>query len=212
MIFGRTKNELPSSDNALPGRAERPFSLPASHAVLGTAIEGPVPEGLEVAVFGLGCFWGEEKMFWELDGVYSTSVGYAGGVTPNPSYEEVCSGRTGHAEVVRVVFDPEKISYDDLLKVFWEAHDPTQGMRQGNDIGSQYRSLLLVTSEEQAEAAERSRARYQEDLSARGYGEITTSILPLEEYFFAEDYHQQYLEKNPFGYCPIHATGVKLSS
>jgi len=212
MIFGRTKTELPAPDNALPGRAERPFTLPATHDVLGTPIEGPTPDGFEVTVFGLGCFWGEEKMFWELDGVYSTSVGYAGGVTPNPSYEEVCSGRTGHAEVVRVVFDPAKISYDDLLKVFWEAHDPTQGMRQGNDIGSQYRSVLLVTSEEQAETAERSRASYQKDLTAKGYGEITTSIVPLKEYFYAEGYHQQYLKKVPNGYCPIHATGVKLSS
>ena len=157
-----------------------PSPCPNKHAVLGTPIEGPVPDGFEVAVFGLGCFWGEEKMFWELDGVYSTSVGYAGGVTPNPSYEEVCTGRTGHAEVVRVVFDPSKISYDDLLKVFWEAHNPTQGMRQGNDIGSQYRSVLLVTSEAQAEAAERSRAAYQKDLTAQGYGEITTSIVPLD--------------------------------
>jgi peptide-methionine (S)-S-oxide reductase len=212
MIFGRTKTTLPTPENALPGRAERTFSLPAEHAVLGTPIEGPVPEGFDVAVFGLGCFWGEEKMFWELDGVYSTSVGYAGGVTPHPSYEEVCTGRTGHAEVVRVVFDPSKISYEDLLKVFWEAHDPTQGMRQGNDIGSQYRSVLLVTSQAQADAAEKSKAAYQKDLSAKGYGEITTSIVPLDEYYFAEDYHQQYLKKNPFGYCPIHATGVKLSA
>jgi peptide-methionine (S)-S-oxide reductase len=211
MIFGRTKTTLPTPDNALPGRAERPFRLPEKHAVLGTPIEGPIPDGFDVAIFGLGCFWGEEKMFWELDGVYSTSVGYAGGVTPNPSYEEVCSGRTGHAEVVRVVFDPSKIGYDDLLKVFWEAHDPTQGMRQGNDIGSQYRSVLLVTSDAQAEAAEKSKAAYQNDLTAKGYGEITTSIVPLDEYFFAEDYHQQYLRKNPFGYCPIHATGVKYS-
>jgi peptide-methionine (S)-S-oxide reductase len=212
MIFGRTKTELPNPDNALPGRPERAYALSDRHLVLGTPIDGPVPDGFEVAIFGLGCFWGEEKMFWELEGVYSTSVGYAGGVTPNPSYEEVCSGRTGHAEVVRVVFDPAKISYDDLLKVFWEAHDPTQGMRQGNDIGSQYRSVLLVTSEAQKEAAERSREQYQKDLTAKGYGEITTSIVPLGEYFFAEDYHQQYLAKNPYGYCPIHATGVQLSN
>jgi peptide-methionine (S)-S-oxide reductase len=210
MIFGR-KSELPTTDRALPGRAERAFPALPDHAVLGTPIEGPVPDGFEVAVFGLGCFWGEEKMFWELPGVWSTSVGYAGGITPNPSYEEVCTGRTGHAEVVRVIFDPSKISYDDLLRVFWEAHDPTQGMRQGNDVGSQYRSLLLTTSDEQQAKAEHSRDEYQKALSAKGYGEITTSILPLGEYFYAEDYHQQYLKKNPFGYCPIHATGVQYS-
>jgi peptide-methionine (S)-S-oxide reductase len=179
--------------------------------VLGTPIEGPIPDGFEVAVFGLGCFWGEEKMFWEIPGVYSTSVGYAGGVTPNPTYDEVCTGRTGQAEVVRVVFDPSKVTYDDLLTHFWEAHDPTQGMRQGNDIGSQYRSILLTTSPEQQAAAEASRDRYQKALAAKGYGEIKTSILPLGEYYFAEDYHQQYLYRNPYGYCPIHATGVRLS-
>jgi peptide-methionine (S)-S-oxide reductase len=211
MIFGRTKTELPGADKALPGRDTRPFTVPATHAVLGTPIEGPVPDGLEVAVFGLGCFWGEEKMFWEIPGVYSTSVGYAGGVTPNPTYEEVCTGRTGQAEVVRVVFDPSKVTYDDLLTYFWEAHNPTQGMRQGNDIGSQYRSILLTTSDEQQKAAEASRDRYQKALTAKGYGEITTSIVPLGEYYYAEEYHQQYLHKNPFGYCPIHATGVKLA-
>jgi peptide-methionine (S)-S-oxide reductase len=211
MIFGRTKTELPSTDQALPGRDARPFSVPATHAVLGTPIEGPLPDGFEVAVFGLGCFWGEEKMFWDIPGVYSTSVGYAAGITPNPTYEEVCTGRTGHAEVVRVVYDPSKVSYDDLLTHFWEAHDPTQGMRQGNDIGSQYRSVLLTTTPEQQEAAERSRDRYQKALTAKGYGEIKTSILPLGDYFYAEDYHQQYLYKVPNGYCPIHATGVKLA-
>jgi len=211
MIFGLKKTQLPNADEALPGRETRPYSVPATHAVLGTPIEGPVPEGFEVAVFGLGCFWGEEKMFWELPGVYSTSVGYAGGVTPNPTYEEACTGRTGHAEVVRVVFDPSKITYDDLLRVFWEAHNPTQGMRQGNDIGSQYRSILLTTSPEQQEKAEKSRAVYQQAMTAKGYGEITTSIVPLDEYYFAEEYHQQYLHKNPYGYCPIHATGVKYS-
>jgi peptide-methionine (S)-S-oxide reductase len=208
MIFGRTKTELPTPDRALPGRDTRPFSVPATHLVLGTPLEGPTPEGYEVAVFGLGCFWGDEKMFWEVPGVWSTSVGYAGGVTPNPSYEEVCTGRTGHAEVVRVVFDPKQVTYADLLKVFWEAHNPTQGMRQGNDIGTQYRSILLTTSPEQQAQAEASRTAYQEAMSARGYGEITTSILPLGDYFYAEDYHQQYLAKNPYGYCPIHATGV----
>jgi peptide-methionine (S)-S-oxide reductase len=211
MIFGRTKTDLPSAEQALPGRDTRPFSVPATHAVLGTPIEGPVPDGFEVAVFGLGCFWGEEKMFWEIPGVYSTSVGYAAGITPNPTYEEVCTGRTGHAEVVRVVYDPSKVTYDDLLTHFWEAHDPTQGMRQGNDIGSQYRSVLLTTTPEQQDAAERSRDRYQKALTAKGYGEIKTSILPLGDYFYAEDYHQQYLYKVPNGYCPIHATGVKVT-
>jgi peptide-methionine (S)-S-oxide reductase len=208
MIFGLTKTELPSPDKALAGRETRPFPVPATHLVLGTPLEGPVPDGYEVAVFGLGCFWGDEKMFWEVPGVWSTSVGYAGGMTPNPTYEEVCTGRTGHAEVVRVVFDPRKVSYADLLKVFWEAHDPTQGMRQGNDIGTQYRSVVLTTTPEQQEQAEGSRTAYQQAVTARGYGEITTSILPLGDYFYAEDYHQQYLAKNPFGYCPIHATGV----
>jgi peptide-methionine (S)-S-oxide reductase len=211
MIFGRTKTELPSTEQAVPGRETRPFSVPATHAVLGTPIEGPIPDGFEVAVFGLGCFWGEEKMFWEIPGVYSTSVGYAAGITPNPTYDEVCTGRTGHAEVVRVVYDPSKVSYDDLLTHFWEAHDPTQGMRQGNDIGSQYRSVLLTTTPEQQEAAERSRDRYQKAMTAKGYGEIKTSILPLDDYFYAEDYHQQYLHKVPNGYCPIHATGVRLA-
>ena len=211
MIFGRTKTELPAADSALPGRDTRPFGVPERHAVLGTPIEGQVPEGFEVAVVGLGCFWGEEKTFWQLPGVWSTSVGYAGGVTPNPTYDEVCSGRTGHAEVVRVVFDPAKLSYDDLLRVFWESHDPTQGMRQGNDIGTQYRSIILTTSPEQQAQAEASREAYQRQLSAAGYGEIKTSILPLEEYYYAEDYHQQYLHKNPFGYCPLHATGVKYA-
>jgi peptide-methionine (S)-S-oxide reductase len=211
MIFGRTKTELPSADQALPGRESRPFSVPATHAVLGTPLEGPIPDGFDVAVFGLGCFWGEEKTFWEIPGVYSTSVGYAGGVTPNPTYEEVCTGRTGQAEVVRVVFDPSKVTYDALLTHFWEAHDPTQGMRQGNDIGSQYRSIVLTTSPEQQAAAEASRDRYQKALTAKGYGEIKTSIVPLGEYYYAEDYHQQYLHKVPNGYCPIHATGVKLA-
>ncbi len=211
MIFGRTKTELPNADRALAGRDTRPFDLPATHLVLGTPLDGPVPEGYEVAVFGLGCFWGDEKMFWEVPGVWSTSAGYAAGVTPNPTYEEVCSGRTGHAEVVRVVFDPAKLRYEDLLKKFWEAHDPTQGMRQGNDIGTQYRSIILTTSAEQQAKAESSRAAYQQALSARGYGEITTSVVSLTGYFYAEDYHQQYLAKNPFGYCPIHATGVQFT-
>ncbi len=210
MIFGR-KTELPTTENALPGRDTRPFSVGDKHLVLGTPIEGDVPKGFEVAVVGLGCFWGEEQTFWQLDGVWSTSVGYAGGVTPNPTYEEVCTGRTGHAEVVRIVFDPKRLSYEQLLKVFWEAHDPTQGMRQGNDIGSQYRSILLTTSPEQQATAEKSRDAYQVQMTKAGYGEIKTSILPLETYYFAEDYHQQYLFKNPAGYCPIHNTGVQYA-
>jgi peptide-methionine (S)-S-oxide reductase len=210
MIFGR-KTELPTTENALPGRDTRPFSVGDKHLVLGTPIEGDAPNGFEVAVVGLGCFWGEEQTFWQLDGVWSTSVGYAGGVTPNPTYEEVCTGRTGHAEVVRIVFDPKRLSYEQLLKVFWEAHDPTQGMRQGNDIGSQYRSILLTTTPEQQATAEKSRDAYQVQMTKAGYGEIKTSILPLDTYYFAEDYHQQYLYKNPAGYCPIHATGVQYA-
>jgi peptide-methionine (S)-S-oxide reductase len=210
MIFGR-KTELPTSENALPGRDARPFGVGDKHLVLGTPIEGDVPDGFEVAVVGLGCFWGEEQTFWQLDGVWSTSVGYAGGVTPNPTYEEVCTGRTGHAEVVRIVFDPKRLSYEQLLKVFWESHDPTQGMRQGNDIGSQYRSILLTTTPEQQATAEKSRDAYQVQMTKAGYGEIKTSILPLDIYYYAEDYHQQYLYRNPAGYCPIHATGVQYA-
>ncbi|MDF2966635.1 MAG: peptide-methionine (S)-S-oxide reductase [Nocardioidaceae bacterium] len=210
-MFGRTKTELPTRDTALRGRDRRPFGVGDRHLVLGTPIEAEVPEGFEEVVVGLGCFWGEEKTFWEVDGVWSTSVGYAGGVTPNPTYEEVCSGRTGHAEVVRVVYDPSKVSFEQLLKVFWENHDPTQGMRQGNDRGTQYRSVILTTTPEQQEQAEKSRAAYQQSLTGRGYGEITTVIAPLEEYWYAEDYHQQYLVKNPFGYCPLHATGVEYA-
>ncbi|MEJ7774088.1 MAG: peptide-methionine (S)-S-oxide reductase MsrA [Nocardioidaceae bacterium] len=208
MIFGRSKTELPNSDTALPGREARPFTLGESHAVLGTPLEGGEPDGYEVAVMGLGCFWGEEQTFWQVPGVWSTSVGYAGGATPHPTYEEVCSGRTGHAEVVRIVLDPAKVGYDDLLRVFWEAHDPTQGMRQGNDRGTQYRSVILTTTPEQQAAAETSRDAYQLQMTKAGYGEITTSILPLDEYYYAEEYHQQYLVKNPGGYCPLHATGV----
>ena len=210
MIFGR-KTELPTPDNALPGRDTRPFGVGDKHLVLGTPIESDVPDGFEVAVVGLGCFWGEEQTFWQLDGVWSTSVGYAGGVTPNPTYEEVCTGRTGHAEVVRIVFDPKRLSYEQLLKVFWESHDPTQGMRQGNDIGSQYRSILLTTTPEQQATAEKSRDAYQVQMTKAGYGDIKTSILPLDTYYYAEDYHQQYLFRNPAGYCPIHATGVQYA-
>lgn len=211
MIFGNRKSELPTAETALSGRAERPFAVGDKHLVTGNPIETDGPEGFEVAIFGLGCFWGEEKTFWEQPGVWSTSVGYAGGITPNPTYEEVCTGRTGHAEVVRVVFDPSTTSYADLLKVFWENHDPTQGMRQGNDRGSNYRSVILTTTEEQQREAEASRDRYQEQMTKAGYGQITTQIQPLSEYYYAEEYHQQYLVKNPFGYCPLHATGVSYA-
>jgi peptide-methionine (S)-S-oxide reductase len=194
---------------ALPGR-DRPVLTPAStfHEVLGTRIDVG-PEGTEVAYFALGCFWGAEKLFWQLPGVITTAVGYAGGFTPNPTYEEVCSGHTGHAETVRVVFDPTKISYDTLLATFWENHDPTQGMRQGNDRGTQYRSAIFTTSAEQLHAAEASQAAFSASLGAAGFGVITTQIAEAGEFFYAERYHQQYLEKNPGGYCPIHATGVK---
>jgi peptide-methionine (S)-S-oxide reductase len=207
-FLSRDKSSLPTPETALPGRPTRPFTLSQRHLVTGNLIEGEPPAGFEVAVFGLGCFWGEEKTFWAIEGVWSTSVGYAGGVTPNPTYEEVCTGRTGHAEVVRVVYDPSVVTYQDLLKVFWENHDPTQGMRQGNDRGSQYRSIILTTSAEQQEQAEESREHYQKQVTAAGMGEITTSIQPLDEYYYAEDYHQQYLVKNPHGYCPLHATGI----
>jgi peptide-methionine (S)-S-oxide reductase len=203
----RQKAEQVTPDQALPGRVER-MQVPARHDVLGTPLEPPFPEGLEQAVFGLGCFWGAEKVFWEAPGVYTTAVGYAGGYTPNPTYSEVCGGRTGHTEAVLVVFDPTKTTYDELLRLFWEGHDPTQGMRQGNDVGSQYRSAVLYTSEAQREAGERSRAMYQERLQGSGYGPITTEIAPLGDFYYAEDYHQQYLAKNPNGYCGLGGTGV----
>ena len=171
-----------------------------------------MPDGYQVAVFGLGCFWGEEKTFWEVPGVWSTSVGYAGGITPNPTYEEVCSGRTGHAEVVRVVFDPSKVTYDDLLRIFWENHDPTQGMRQGNDVGSQYRSALYTVDDEQTATAQRVRDQYQAEFTNAWYGAITTEIAPAGELYLAEEYHQQYLDANPDGYCPVHATGVTCNA
>jgi peptide-methionine (S)-S-oxide reductase len=211
MLFGRRRTDMPAPADALPGRDHRPFRVGDRHLVLGTPIETDPPEGFEVAVFGLGCFWGEEKTFWEIPGVWSTSVGYAGGYTSHPTYEEVCTGLTGHAEVVRVIYDPAKVSYGELLRVFWENHDPTQGMRQGNDIGSQYRSLILTSTQEQQAEAERSREQYQKAMTARGYGQIKTVIAPLESYYYAEDYHQQYLVKNPDGYCPIHATGVRYA-
>lgn len=198
---------IPSPIEALPGRPE-PIVTPGLHAVLGTPIAGPWPDGTQTAIFGLGCFWGAEKAYWQLPGVVSTSVGYAGGTTPNPTYGEACSGRTGHAEVVQVAFDPSRVAYEELLKLFWEHHDPTQGMRQGNDTGTQYRSIILTADDAQQAAAEASRDAYQVRLTAAGYGEITTQIRRSDRYFFAEDDHQQYLDKNPRGYCPDHGTGV----
>jgi peptide-methionine (S)-S-oxide reductase len=209
MSFLSRKLQVPAPDQALPGRSER-MTVPEKHAVLGTPLEPPFPDGLELALFGLGCFWGAERRFWQTPGVWSTSVGYAAGHTPNASYEEVCSGRTGHAEVVRVVFDPAQTSYADLLRVFWESHDPTQGMRQGNDVGTQYRSGIYTYSEEQRRAALASRDAYQERLSQAGRGAITTEIQPAPEFYYAEDYHQQYLAKNPAGYCGLGGTGVEL--
>ena len=208
-LFGFHKTAMVTKEEALPGRSEE-MPVPAHHEVLGGPLRPPYPAGTEVAEFALGCFWGAEKMFWQTPGVVTTAAGYEGGFTPNPTYEEVCSGRTGHAESVRVVFDPTKVTYSELLKVFWESHNPTQGMRQGNDIGSQYRSVIFYTSPAQKAAAEESRAAYQKKLSEAGYGEITTEIVPAGEFYFAEDYHQQYLSsnKNPHGYCPDHGTGV----
>ena len=209
MLFSRNKSRLPSPEEALPGRPAPWFGIAERHHVLDAPlVTDEVPEGLEVAIFGLGCFWGAEEVYWQLPGVWSTSVGYAGGTTPHPSYEEVCSGMTGHTEAVRVVFDPAVVGYEQLVKTFFEVHDPTQGMRQGNDVGSQYRSAIYTTTPEQAEIAERLTKVYGEELAARGLGEITTEIRPAPAYYYAEDYHQQYLDKNPFGYCPIHATGV----
>jgi peptide-methionine (S)-S-oxide reductase len=208
MFFSRAKTQLVTADDALRGRSTPLAHVPEVHAVNGNRIQPPFPEGLETAVFGAGCFWGVEKVFWETPGVYSTAAGYAGGHTPNPTYEEVCSARTGHTEVVLVVFDPSQITYEQLLKVFWEDHDPTQGMRQGNDVGTQYRSAVYTRSVEQEAVAKASRDMFQERLTAAGYGEITTEIQPLGEFYYAEDYHQQYLYKVPGGYCPIHSTGV----
>jgi peptide-methionine (S)-S-oxide reductase len=209
MSLFRSKAEVPSAKDALPGRSA-PLAVAQTHFVNGRRIVAPFPAGLSEAVFGLGCFWGAEKLFWQLPGVYSTAVGYAGGYTPNPTYEEVCSGRTGHAEVVRVIFDPKVISYEALLRLFWESHDPTQGMRQGNDAGTQYRSVIYVSSEEQREAAEESKRVYQMRLKAAGKAAITTEILPAPVFYYAEDYHQQYLAKNPGGYCPNHSCGVSF--
>ncbi len=212
MQFFRSKTQaIPSPADALPGRAE-PIMTPGIHTVLGTPIGGPYPDGSQIADFALGCFWGEEKTFWQLPGVWTTAVGYQGGSTPNPTYRESVTGRTGHAETVRVVFDPKVTSYEGLLKVFWENHDPTQGMRQGNDVGSGYRSAIFVQDDAQRAAAEASKAMYQQELTPAGYGTITTEIVgpPPPPFYFAEDYHQQYLDKVPNGYCPNHATGVRL--
>jgi peptide-methionine (S)-S-oxide reductase len=205
------KSILPTVEEALPGREAR-MLVAARHAVNGTPLEGPFPAGLEQAMFAMGCFWGAERKFWQESGVYTTAVGYAGGYTRNPTYEEVCSGRTGHAEVVLVVFDPKKVSYDGLLRRFWENHDPTQGMRQGNDVGTQYRSGIYVYSDDQRRAAERSKEKYEADLRQRGYRPITTEIRDAPPFYYAEDYHQQYLAKNPGGYCGIGGTGVKCST
>jgi peptide-methionine (S)-S-oxide reductase len=207
LFFSRDKTNMVAPEDALPGRDE-PLRVPERHEVLGTPIKPPFPDGLEQVIVGMGCFWGAERIFWRLPGVYTTAVGYAGGYTPNPTYEEVCSAKTGHAEVVLVVFDPKEISFDEILRAFWEGHDPTQGMRQGNDVGTQYRSALYWTSEAQREAAEASRDRYAAGLRDAGYGEITTELAPAGELFYAEDYHQQYLHKNPSGYCGIGGTGV----
>jgi peptide-methionine (S)-S-oxide reductase len=209
-LFGRRDTEMVDPAAALPGRGQE-MSVPARHAVLDAPLKGPFPAGIETAVFGMGCFWGAERIFWEADGVYTTAVGYAGGTTPNPTYEEACSGHTGHAEVVLVAFDAAATSYQDMLKLFWEGHDPTQGMRQGNDVGSQYRSLILYNGEAQRSAAEASLSAYQQVLSAAGHGTITTELAEFDAahpFYYAEDYHQQYLAKNPGGYCGIGGTGV----
>ena len=210
MLFQR-KIEMVDHASALPGRTDQTMPVPETHHVNGNPLVGPWPDGFEVAVVGMGCFWGAERKFWEADGVYSTFVGYAGGFTPNATYEEVCSGRTGHTEAVGVVYDPNVISYDEVLRIFWENHDPTQGMRQGNDRGTQYRSAVYTVSDEQAAAAAASREMYQAQLTASGYGEITTEFGPIDvetQFFYAEPYHQQYLSKNPMGYCGIGGTGV----
>jgi peptide-methionine (S)-S-oxide reductase len=206
-MFSRKKLEIPSSDEALPGRSQ-PIAVPARHFVKDAPLMPPFPQGLEIATFAMGCFWGAERIFWQAPGVYTTAVGYAGGSTPNPTYEEVCSGMTGHTEAVRVVFDPKQTSYMEMLRLFWENHDPTQGMRQGNDVGTQYRSAIHVHSPEQRRLAEASRDAYQKMLTAGGYGRITTEIRDAPPFYYAEDYHQQYLAKNPGGYCGLGTTGV----
>jgi len=207
MALFRTKSTMPTSESALPGRST-PLKIPETHFVNGHRTVAPFPAGLREAMFAMGCFWGAERLFWKLPGVYSTAVGYAGGFTPNPTYQEVCSGQTGHAEAVLVIYDPKKIDYEDLLKVFWESHDPTQGMRQGNDLGTQYRSAIYAFDKEQREAAEESKRAYQAQLTAAGRGTITAEIQDAPPFFYAEDYHQQYLAKNPDGYCGIGGCGV----
>ncbi|HUH80743.1 MAG TPA: peptide-methionine (S)-S-oxide reductase MsrA [Solirubrobacteraceae bacterium] len=209
-FFGRREPEMVDRSSTLPGRSEE-LRVPTLHEVLGTPLKGPFPGGIRTAIFGMGCFWGAERMFWQADGVYTTAVGYAGGSTPNPTYEEVCSGMTGHAEVVLVGYDVARTSYEDMLRIFWEGHDPTQGMRQGNDVGTQYRSLLLWRGDDQRDAAEASRQGYQERLTAAGLGQITTEFAPADAehpFYYAEAYHQQYLAKNPGGYCGLGGTGV----
>ena len=208
MSLFRKSSRLPDAAEALPGRAT-PLPVASRHAVLGAPLAGPFPAGLQTVLFGLGCFWGAERVFWKLPGVHTPSVGYAGGLTPNPTYGEVCSGQTGHTEVVQVVFDPQKVDFEDLLRTFWEAHDPTQGMRQGNDVGTQYRSAIYTTNDAQLALARESKARYQAALDAAGRRAITTEIAPAGPYFLAEDYHQQYLHKNPGGYCGIGGCGVQ---
>jgi len=207
MFFSDQKLRLPTPEQSLPGRSE-PMPVPKTHFVTGAPLEPPFPEGTELALFGMGCFWGAERLFWQTDGVVSTSVGYAGGHTPHPTYEETCTGLTGHAEVVRVVFDPQRVSYDDLLRLFWEGHDPTQGMRQGHDVGTTYRSAIYAHDDAQRQQAEASRDAYQKALTEGGHGAITTEIREAPEYYYAEDYHQQYLAKNPRGYCGLGGTGV----
>jgi peptide-methionine (S)-S-oxide reductase len=202
------KPKMISRDQALAGRDDYPFDVPDTHAVLGTRIQPPFPDGMEIAYFGLGCFWGAERIFWQAPGVYSTAVGYQGGFTPYPTYKETCTGDTGHTEAVMVVFDPAKVSYESLLKLFWESHDPTQGMRQGYDVGTQYRSAIYFVNDAQRELAQATRAGYQQSLTAAGHGQITTEIAPAGPFYYAEDYHQQYLEKVPGGYCGIGGTGV----
>jgi peptide-methionine (S)-S-oxide reductase len=206
-LFSRYKTRIPAPEDSLPGRAQR-MPVPARHLVLDTPLEPPFPAGIETAVFGLGCFWGAERLFWKTPGVYTTAVGYAGGATPNPTYEEVCSGRTGHTEAVFVAYDPAQVTYEELLRVFWEGHDPTQGMRQGNDMGTQYRSAIYTTSDEQLAIAERSATMFGERLAAAGFDGVTTEIAPVGPFYYAEDYHQQYLARNPNGYCGLGGTGV----
>jgi peptide-methionine (S)-S-oxide reductase len=208
MIWTRTKPEMPTAETALPGRADRPFAISGVHAVNGNAIEPPYPQGMETAVFGMGCFWGAERLFWRLPGVYATAVGYSGGFTPHPTYEETCSGATGHTEAVLVVFDPAVISYRDLLQVFFDEHDPTQVMRQGNDVGTQYRSAIYTATPEQAEAAIAARDAFDAALAEAGRSQVASEIAPVGPFYFAEEYHQQYLHKNPNGYCGLQGTGV----